>query len=67
MSIIDAWQALFSLSSGNTWVKIPDNIRKALNLDSRIGIMGGILCTQNSAIGASNFLNKLNSIGENRA
>jgi len=63
MSTIDAWRVLFSLSTGNKWVKIPQNIRDILNLDSRLGIFGGILCTQAAANGTIRFLDRLNSIG----
>ncbi|OGL47324.1 MAG: hypothetical protein A2W05_09790 [Candidatus Schekmanbacteria bacterium RBG_16_38_10] len=64
MTIIDAWHKLFSLSSGNRWIKIPEEIRRVLSLPSTIGIAGGILCTQRAAIGSNQFINKLNSIGD---
>lgn len=64
MTIPEAYNELFRLSSGNDWVKIPEDIRRVLNLDSRLGIYGGILCTKNSAIGISQLINRLNKIGE---
>jgi hypothetical protein len=64
MSITDAWKQIFSLSSGNKWNRIPDDLKKIVGLDSRVGIFGGMLCTQNAANGTIQFLNRLNAIGE---
>ena len=63
MNIIDLWHRLFALSSGNVWVRIPDDIRRALALPQTLGICGGILCTRQAAAGSQQFINKLNQIG----
>lgn len=53
---------VFKLAQGNKWIKIPDPLIKALNLPHGIGICGGILCTNASAIGINRTLTRLNSI-----
>jgi len=63
MTIIEAWKRIFQLSSGNKWNRIPDDLKKIVGLDSRVGIFGGMLCTQNAANGTIRFLDRLNSIG----
>ena len=64
MDIVNAWHKLFSLSSGNRWIKIPEEIRRALSLPGNIGIIGGMLCTQYAAIRSNEFISRLNSIGD---
>ena len=64
MSEIQAWQAIFRLSAGNSWQPIPTNLKQILGLDSRVGIMGGILCTKHTAEYVNGFINRLNSIGK---
>lgn len=63
MTVIDAWKKLFNLSSVE-WQRIPDDIRCVLNLDSRLGICAGVLCTKPAYTGMTRFVNRLNSIGE---
>ena len=58
----ETWQKIFALSSGNEWVKIPDKYRRILGLDSRLGIIGGILCTRIGAIGLQQTIERLNKI-----
>lgn len=60
MNIYEAWQAVFKLSNGNQWVKIPEKLQKILGLDSRLGILGATLCTSASAKGAMLFIARLN-------
>ena len=64
MDIVTAWNKLFGLSSGNRWIRIPEEIRRALSLPSNIGIIGGMLCTQYAAIRSNEFISRLNSIGD---
>jgi hypothetical protein len=66
MTIISAWQEIFKLSYGNTWQAIPQNVKREIGLDSRLGICGGIICTQVSAKGASDFINRLNRIAKRK-
>src|SRR3990167_5748722 len=63
MNVIELWQRLFGLSSGNTWIRIPDDIRRGLSLPATLGICGGILCTKRAAMGSQQFIQKLNAIG----
>lgn len=65
MNQIQLWSEVFKLSYGNTWQPIPDNIKRQLNLNSRLGIMGGIICTSHSGKYAQEFINRLNKIGDN--
>ena len=64
MNQIQAWSEIFRLSHGNNWIPIPENLKRIVGLDSRIGIIGNTLCTKVSAMGAMSFLNRLNRIGE---
>ncbi len=64
MDTTQAWQEVFSLSYGNNWAKIPDRLITVLELPKGIGISGGILQTKRSAIGANQFINRINAIGE---
>ena len=64
MNIIDAWHKLFSLSSGNRWIRIPEEIRRVLSLPCNVGIYNGMLCTQLSAVRSNDFISRLNAIGE---
>lgn len=63
MSPLDAWHKLFSLSSSD-WQRIPEDVRIALDLDSRLGICAGMLCTYPAYTGTTRFVNRLNSIAE---
>ena len=63
MDNIQAWREVFNLSYGKTWQAIPENLKKQLGLDSRVGIMGGILCTKHTANYVKQFLDRLNAIG----
>ena len=63
MTIKEAWDNLFRLSSGNKWISIPEDIKRVLGLDSRLGVYNGILCTYPGYIGISRLINKLNQIG----
>ena len=50
-----------NLSCGLQWVAIPDKIKRALNIDSRLGICGGMFITRQSAIGAQRFIHNINN------
>lgn len=63
MNQIQLWAEIFKLSYGNTWQPIPEHLKKSLGLDSRLGIMGGIICTSHSGKYAQEFINRLNAIG----
>ena len=63
MNHVQAWQAIFRLSCGNQWVEIPREIKTTLQLDNRLGICGGIICTKISAEYANEFIKRLNRIG----
>lgn len=58
------WQEIFNLSYGNTWQPIPEYIKRELGLDSRLGIMGGVLCTAHTAGYVNDFITRLNSISD---
>lgn len=61
MTEIQAWQQIFSLSRGSQWQAIPENLKRFLGLDSRIGICGGLLITKHSAEYANAFITRVNS------
>lgn len=65
-STLQLWRKLFSLSDGSNWVKIPPDLCHALRIDSRLGILGNMLCTQNSAIGIMQFITRLNRITDSK-
>lgn len=66
MDAAQAWHEVFSLAYGNKWVKIPPKLINLLGLPSGIGIAGGILCTKNTANYVNQFINRVNTIGENQ-
>lgn len=43
------------------WKSIPNDIKNILGLHSALGMYNGNLCTQASAIGASEFIKRLNN------
>ena len=62
MDTAQAWRAVFSLSYGNKWIKIPNELILKLGLPSGVGISGQIICTKRSAVGANRFINRMNTI-----
>lgn len=61
MTHIDAWNVIFALSAGNEWVPIPREISGYLGLDSRLGILGGTLCTRIGARGIIRTIERINN------
>ena len=64
MNQIQAWNEIFRLSYGNNWIHIPENLKQIIGLDSRMGIMGGTLCTKHTAAYVKQFVDRLNRIGD---
>lgn len=65
MTAREAYQKVWNMSCGE-WVPIPEEIRKVLGLDSRLGVYGGVLCTRPAAQGAARLIAKLNAISEDK-
>jgi hypothetical protein len=61
MTQIEAWNAIFNLSAGNEWIPIPREISGVLGLDSRLGILGGTLCTRIGARGIIRAVERINN------
>lgn len=60
MTNLDAWHALFRLWHCPEWTPIPEAIREALRLDTRLGMFRGSLVTRAGAAGIEEFIKRMN-------
>jgi len=58
--IMIAWQWILDNWNCQQWNRIPSNVQKVLNLDTRLGICGGMLISQNAARGINEFILRMN-------
>ena len=60
MNNMQAWQWIIQNWNCKEWQRIPANVQTALNLDTRLGICGGMLITQSAAMGINLFIDRMN-------
>jgi len=60
MTTIEAWNYIINNWYCYEWQAIPQTVQNVLNLDSRLGMCGGMLVTKKSAQGTLEFVQNMN-------
>ena len=60
MTQFEAWQYINRNWFISQWQEIPANIKQVLGLDSRLGMLGGMLVTRKASEYANIFIRNLN-------
>jgi hypothetical protein len=58
---LQAWQWITSRWNCPSWIGIPDDKKKTIGLDPRVGMCHGSLVTQGAAKGMNEFINRMNA------
>lgn len=61
MTTLDAWQYIVSNWYTSHWIPVPDAVKSALGLDTRLGLYSGMLVSRAGAQGITEFVSRINS------
>lgn len=57
----NAWAYIIGNWHTREWKAIPPNVKNILGLPACLGMYNGNLCTRDSALGAQEFINRMNN------